>query len=350
MHETGLKAVDSPRGLRTPLVIGHRGAPAYRPEHTSASFKLAMELGADLIEPDLVVSRDGALIVRHDRELSLTTDIARRPEFAHRRATKSVRGVRVTDWFVEDFDLSELLTLRAVERMPYLRPLSAAYDGHYGILTLADVVELAAHGSSAERPVGVLVDLIPALPGPGAELPALVATELRRLGAATAAGPVILQAFEPATLRALLEELGEDGPPMVQLIDDGPEFDTQLTPYGLREISTYAGAIGPSRHRLLLRNQEGSVRGTTDLVDRAQAVGLRVYPWKLLPENAFLPADLRRGDDPAAHGNALGEARLLLDMGADALISDAPELAVRARAEWAACRPRDAAVVATGTS
>src|SRR3712207_5190451 len=142
MQEIGLKAVDSPRRERSPLIIGHRGAPAYRPEHTLASYELAIDMGADLIEPDIVVSRDGALVVRHESELSRSTDVATRPEFAGRRTTKDVDGRTCTGWFAEDFTLAELRTLRAVERMPDLRPLNTTYDGRYGVLTLAEVVHL----------------------------------------------------------------------------------------------------------------------------------------------------------------------------------------------------------------
>src|SRR6476620_3180720 len=142
MHLSG-SPDDSPATCPpVPVVVGHRGASAYRPEHTAASYTLAIDLGADLIEPDVVVSRDGALVVRHENELSRSTDVAERPEFADRRTTRTVGRVERTGWFTEDFDLEELRTLRAVERMPALRPLNTAYDGHFGILTLADVVEL----------------------------------------------------------------------------------------------------------------------------------------------------------------------------------------------------------------
>ena len=137
--------------LPRPVVIGHRGAPAYRPEHTAASFELAIDLGADLIEPDVVVSRDGVLVVRHENELSRSTDVSGRPEFADRRTTKTVDGTECTGWFAEDFTLAELRTLRAVERMPEYRPLNSAYDGRFGILTLAEVIDLARTRSTSRR-------------------------------------------------------------------------------------------------------------------------------------------------------------------------------------------------------
>src|SRR5688572_15246968 len=159
MRATELLAVRPATRLPRPVVIGHRGAPAYRPEHTAAGFDLAIDLGAELIEPDVVVSRDGALVVRHESELSWSTDVSDRPEFADRRTTKAVDDVPCTGWFAGDFTLAELRTLRAVERMPELRPLNAAYDGHFGILTLAEVVELARTRTTADRQIRVLAEL-----------------------------------------------------------------------------------------------------------------------------------------------------------------------------------------------
>ncbi len=328
MHATASSAPPTTRSAG-PVVVGHRGAPAYRPEHTRESFELAIDLGADLIEPDVVVSRDGALVVRHESALSFTTDVARRPEFADRRRTGLLQGRRIRDWFVEDFDLRELRTLGAVERMPGLRPLNTAYDGRSGLLTLAEVVELARARSTAGRTVGVLVELAPGLTGPGTELTGLVAAELRRLGVAGGGGPVLLQSFEPAALRRLREDLGDDGPPMIQLIDDFPCFDAMTTPAGLREISTYAAAIGPSRDRILLRDEDESFTGTTHLVEQAHDAALDVHVWKLNPENAFLPRQLRTSLDPLSHGNAAAEVRALIDLGVDGVIADAPEIAVR---------------------
>jgi glycerophosphoryl diester phosphodiesterase len=310
----------------SPVVVGHRGAPAYRPEHTAASFELAIALGAELIEPDVVATRDGALVVRHESELSWTTDVASRPEFAHRRTTRPVEGVPTAGWFVEDFTLAEIRTLRAVERMPLLRPLNTGYDGRFGVLTLAEVVELARARSTPERPIRVLAELKHVEGSlPMAEL---VTAELRRLDAAHAEGSVILQSFSAAVLRDVRARLGDDGPQMVQLVDDVPEGDRMVTPAGLREISTYAQGIGPSRDRLL---PDGGVVRAAELVADAHRAALAVFCWTLRAENAFLPRALRRGRSPGSHGDALGEARLLLDLGVDGLISDSPEIAVTAR-------------------
>ena len=320
------------------LVVGHRGACAYRPEHTLASFELAIKLGADLVEPDVVVSRDGALVVRHENELSRSTDVAERPEFADRRTTRTVGRVERTGWFTEDFDLDELRTLRAVERMPALRPLNTAYDGHFGILTLADVVELVRARSTDARPVQVLAELKKPTWAAEHGLPMteLVAAELRRLDAAGSDGPVVLQSFDAAALRRLREDLGDDGPQMLQLVDDALEDDVLVSPAGLREVSTYAQGIAPSRHRILRRDADQTLIGISGLVHEAHRAGLTVLPWTLRAENAYLPRHLRRGTDPAALGDAEGEARLLLALGVDGLITDHPDLAVRAREELVA--------------
>jgi glycerophosphoryl diester phosphodiesterase len=321
--------------LDRPIVIGHRGAPAYRPEHTAASFELAIDLGAELIEPDLVISRDGALIVRHESELSWSTDVADRPEFAARRTTKLVEDAPRTGWFAEDFTLAELRTLRAVERMPALRPHNSVYDGRFGILTLAEVIELARSRSTDERTIRVLAELKqegePLDDLPMAEL---ISDELRRLGSTTADDSVVLQSFDAGVLRELRGRLGSDGPRMVQLVDDIPAGDQMVTPAGLREISTYAQAVGPSRDRLLFTDG-ALVADTSDLVDEAHRAELAVFCWTLRAENAFLPQHLRRGVAPEAHGDALGEARLLLDLGVDGLITDAPDHAALAVTELA---------------
>ncbi|CCG05453.1 glycerophosphodiester phosphodiesterase family protein [Blastococcus saxobsidens] len=319
--------------LARPVVIGHRGAPAYRPEHTAASFELAIDLGADLIEPDVVVSRDGVLVVRHENELSLSTDVAEHPEFADRRTARVIGEELCTGWFTEDFTYAELRTLRAVERMPALRPTNTAYDGRFGILTLADVIELARCRSTAERQVRVLAELKHPEWAAAAGLPMgeLVAGDLGRLGADTADGTVMIQAFDASVLRELRARLGDDGPQMAQLVGDAPAGDALVSPSGLREISTYAQAVAPSRDRVLASAAAHALTGTPHLVHQAHAAELAVFCWTLRAENAFLPAHLRRGDAPEAHGDAVADAVTLLNLGVDGLITDSPDHAVRAR-------------------
>jgi glycerophosphoryl diester phosphodiesterase len=322
------------------VVIGHRGAPAYRPEHTTAGYELAIALGAELIEPDVVISRDGVLVVRHESELSWTTDVASRAEFAGRRTTRVIDDTPHTGWFAEDFTYPELRTLRAIERMPELRPLNTAYDGRFGILTLAEVIELARTRSTAERQIRVLAELKhPGRPdadeSPMAEL---VSEELRRLGTDDAGGTVMLQSFDAAVLRDLRARLGEDGPRMVQLVPEDDRGNPMVTPAGLREISTYAQAVGPSWQRVLLDADGRPVTGSSPLVREAHRALLSVFSWTLRAENAFLPAHLRRGEAPGAMGDALGGARELLALGVDGLITDVPDLAVRAINELAVAR------------
>jgi glycerophosphoryl diester phosphodiesterase len=278
-----------------------------------------------------VVSRDGVLVVRHESELSLSTDIAGRPDFADRRTTKEVDGEVCTGWFADDLTLAELRRLRAVERMPELRPLNTAYDGHFGILTLGEVISLARTRSTDDRPIRVLAELKHAdwATQHGLPMAELVAAELRRLDATGAAGPVMVQSFEPGVLRDVRALLGEDGPQMVQLVHDDPAGDRMVSRVGLREISTYAQAIGPSRERIL-----GTHTGRpSTLVEEAHRAALAVFCWTLRAENAFLPAHLRVGDAPHALGDALAEARQLLAMGVDGLITDSPDHAARAVAE-----------------
>jgi glycerophosphoryl diester phosphodiesterase len=334
MRATESLAVRPVTRLPRPVVIGHRGAPAYRPEHTTASYELAIDLGAEVIEPDVVVSRDGVLVVRHESELSLSTDVATRSEFADRRSVREVDGQPCTGWFTEDFTLAELRTLRAVERMPEFRPLNAAYDGRFGILTLAEVVDLARTRSTAERQIRVLAEL--KHPGWSAEqgvpMAELVTDELRRLGATDEHGPVLLQSLDPGVLRDLRTRLGEHGPQMVQLVDDCAEGDRMVTPAGLREISTYAQGIAPSVERIL-GPEGGPVAGRSDLVDQAHRAALAVFTWTLRAENAFLPQHLRIGDAPAGLGDATGVARQLLALGVDGLITDSPDHAAQALAE-----------------
>ncbi|MGX5655902.1 glycerophosphodiester phosphodiesterase family protein [Geodermatophilus nigrescens] len=341
MHATESLATHARVRTSGPFVVGHRGACAYRPEHTLASYELAIDMGADLIEPDIVVTRDGALVARHENELSRTTDVASRPEFADRRTSRRVGRKKRTGWFAEDFMLEELRTLRAVERKPGLRPLNTAYDGQFGILTLEEVVDLARRRSTPQRQVRVLAEL--KKPSWSAErgqpMTELVAAELRRLDATSPDGPVVLQSFDAAALRRLRADLGDDGPQMFQLVDIASSDDHLLTNAGLRAVSTYAQGIAPCVDRILLRDADDTMTGVSDLVARVHAAGLLVVPWTLAAENTYLPRHLRSSDDPAAAGDARGAARLLLALGVDGIITDNPDVVVAARAEMETTQP-----------
>jgi glycerophosphoryl diester phosphodiesterase len=296
-----------------PIIIAHRGASGERPEHTLASYTRAIEQGADLIEPDLVMTRDGILVARHENEISGTTDVADKPEFADRRTSKTIDGVVFDGWFTEDFTLAELKTLRARERLPQLRPGNTAYDGQFDIPTFQEIVDLARrHG----------VGLYPETKHPsyfqsiGLPMEAALVELLADNGYRTAEDPVFIQSFEAANLRQLR---GMTRIRLVQLVAARASHAAMTTPAGLADVATYADAIGPDK--ALIRPQGGE---ETTLVADAHAAGLLVHPWTFRSENFFLPPDLRRGDDAAAKGDAAAEYRLFRDAGVDGLFSDFP--------------------------
>lgn len=320
------------------LVIAHRGASAYRPEHTLEAYALAVELGADVIEPDLVMTRDGVLVARHENEISGTTDVAARPAFADRRTTKTIDGEAVTGWFTEDFTLAELKTLRAVERLPDLRPASAAYDGRFQIPTLAEVIALAdSLGAARGRPVG----LYPETKHPthfrriGLPLEVPLVEALHAAGLDAPDDPVWIQSFEVGGLELLR---GLTRLRLVQLAMPGagpadrPEltYDTMMTPDGLATVATYADAVGVAKAFVL----DPETLAPSSLVADAHAAGLAVHVWTVRPENAFLPPPLRSADGaPEAGGDVRAEVRALLAAGVDGLFADAPDIVVEVRGQ-----------------
>ncbi|MEP7091937.1 MAG: glycerophosphodiester phosphodiesterase [Nocardioidaceae bacterium] len=331
-----------------PIVIGHRGAAGYRPEHTLASYRLAIEMGADYIEPDLVSTRDGVLVARHENEIGGTTDVAAHPGFAHRRTTRLIDGVETTGWFTEDFTLAELKTLRAVERLPKVRPGNTWYDGHFEIPTFDEVLELAERGS---RRRGVTIGVYPETKHPGyfasIGLPleeALVAA-LRRHHLDRPNAPVFVQSFETASLRALTSMVSV---PLVQLVDaTGAPYDLELagdprtyadllTPLGLKEVATYAAGIGVHQALVLPAGPDATLQ--RDLVDAAHTEGMLVHAWTVRDENRFLAPAHRVGDDPNARGDAPGQIRTLFDAGVDGIFTDHCDTGVEARRSWSATR------------
>jgi glycerophosphoryl diester phosphodiesterase len=312
--------------MPTPLIIAHRGACGYRPEHTLAGYELAARLGADFLEPDLVSTRDGVLVARHEPEIGTTTDVARHPEFADRRTTNPIDGVPRTGWFVHDFTLTELRTLRAVERIPDVRPDNTRFDGRYPIPTFDEILALAKRlTAELGRPVGVYPET--KHPTYHAELglplePTLVDT-LRRAGLDRPDAAVFVQSFEVHNLRELRRTHGLSVP-LVQLVDargapaDGTPatYRDMLPPDGLRQVAEYATAIGPDK---------SLVRDTT-LVADAHAAGLAVHPWTFRAEPRFRPADEPTGITEILH---------YLTLGVDAVFTDNPDTAVFARAEHA---------------
>ncbi|HEV3012158.1 MAG TPA: glycerophosphodiester phosphodiesterase [Actinomycetota bacterium] len=334
--------VDKGGGRRLPLVIGHRGASGYRPEHTLASYRLAIGMGADFIEPDLVSTKDGVLVARHENEISGTTDVAAHPEFADRRATKTIDGVSLTGWFTEDFTLAELRTLRAKERIPDLRPDNTVFDGLYQVPTFQEVIDLAKRagvGIYPETKHPTYFDSI----GLSLEEP-LLAT-LRANGYQGPKAKVFIQSFETGNLKELNRRTRL---PLVQLLSDvGAPYDLVAagdprtyadlsTPEGLAEIATYADGIGPSKNQIVPRDADGNLLEPTSLVDDAHQAGLLVHPYTFRNENNFLPADFRQGNpaSPAylrATGDAPAEYRLFFRLGVDGLFSDNPDSAVGSR-------------------
>ena len=316
------------------LVIAHRGASGERPEHTLAAYERAIDAGADFIEPDLVATKDLVLIARHETELSDTTDIAARAEFADRKRTKSVEGRMVTGWFAEDFTLAEIRTLRAKERLPALRPANVRFDGLYQVPTFEEIAALAK-AKSAEK--GRAIGLYPELKHPtmlmeqaGIDMVDLMATALRKAGLDKAEDRVFVQIFEVAPLQRLnrLVEV-----PLVLLISsEGGPYDEKslrwkdmMTPAGLAEIAKYADGIGPHMGHVL-----GSDGTATRLVADAHAAGLKVHPWTLRKENSFLPPALHNPGGPAATGKVAELVAQLKRAGVDGVFTDDPALVVPA--------------------
>lgn len=332
---SGRSAAPTPYLGRRPLVIAHRGASGYRPEHTLAAYELAARTGADFIEPDLVTTADGVLVARHEPEIGATTDVADHPGFAARRTTKTIDGVVRDGWFAEDFTLTELRTLRAVERIPELRQGNTLYDRIFPIPTFDEILALRER-LSAE--LGREIGVYPETKHPtyfasiGLPLePALVAA-LHRAGLDRAGSPVFVQSFESANLRALRAVLPV---PLVQLLDEagGPadgsagSYAELRTPDGLAAIAGYADAIGPAKSLVI---PPGTARPTA-LVTDAHAAGLAVHAWTFRNENAFLPAPLRRqAAGTAGYGDALGEYRDFLAAGVDGMFTDHPDTAALA--------------------
>ncbi|MBT9444294.1 MAG: glycerophosphodiester phosphodiesterase [Hyphomonadaceae bacterium] len=320
-----------------PLVIAHRGASGERPEHTLASYRLAIAQGADFIEPDLVFTKDGVLVCRHENEISGTTDVASRPEFASRRTKKRVDFEDIEGWFTEDFTLAELKTLRCRERLPQLRPANAAFDGQESIPTFEEVCALA----KAEG-----VGVYPETKHPtyfetaGHVFDDALLEALAHHGWRDASAPVFIQSFETTNLKRLRKRTALR---LIQLIsDEGMPFDLLPSGMGLtyadlvrgegpKRLAAYVDGIGPFKGLIIPRDSAGRALAPTDLVARAHAAGLKVHPWTFRAENYFLPAELRRGESPAAHGDLDAELRQFYALGVDGVFADFPKIAVAAK-------------------
>ncbi len=340
-------------------VTGHRGASALRPEHTLAAYLQAIDDGADIIEPDLVATKDGVLVARHENEIGGTTNVATVTQFASRRSTRTIDGIPVTGWFTEDFTLAELKTLRAKERIPLNRPANMSYDGQFEIPTLQEVIDLVKRESLARNKV---IGIYPETKHPtyfkGIGLPLekrlvdqLVASGYRGKGAA-----VFLQSFEVANLKELrsLTDMR-----IVQLIDNplnppaangAPRnapydfvasgskrtYADLVSPAGLKEIATYADVVSPYKEVIIPRTAANELGAPSSFVADAKAAGLKVHTWTLRPENPFLPVSLRRGDaaSPSQRGDAVAEIHAYLKAGIDGFFTDDPAVGRAAVASY----------------
>jgi glycerophosphoryl diester phosphodiesterase len=304
-----------------PLIIGHRGASGHRPEHTLEGYRLAAEMGADFIEPDLVPTKDGVLIARHENEIGGTTDASEK--FPDRRRTKTIDGQAVSGWFTEDFTLAEIRTLRARERLAFR---SHAYDGQFAVPTFDQVIELAQQlALDLRRPIGIYPETKhPAyFRSIGLPLEDRLLDALQKHGWNRRDAPVFIQSFEPGNLRMLRAKTAVR---LVQLVDE--RRTAAIDPAGLKEIATYADVLATTKGFVIPVNPDGTLKEPTDLVARAHAAGLLVHVWTLRADAQFLPAGY--------HGRAEDEFKQFAALGVDGIFTDFPDVASRALRETAA--------------
>jgi glycerophosphoryl diester phosphodiesterase len=339
--QVALAATAAP--AKKPIIIAHRGASAYRPEHTLAAYDLAIDTGADFVEPDLCMTRDGVLVARHENDITGTTDVADHPEFAGRRAKKTIDGEAIEGWFTEDFTLAELKTLRATERMPAIRQKNTIYNGRYTVPTFQEIIDLVKKKSAEQhRRIGIYPEskhpsYFAAL---GMDSPKAIVETLHHNGYREGSDPIFIQCFEPGALKTIRKLTSL---PLIQLIDDnGKPYDWVLqkdsrtfadmcTPAGLREISMYAQGIGPRKHLIVPWDSAGKLASPTTLVADAHKVGLQVHPWTFRNENMFLPKDFQSSSSDGDYGNAFAEYKLFYEQGVDGVFSESPDTALEVR-------------------
>ncbi|PNG91719.1 hypothetical protein SMF913_27184 [Streptomyces malaysiensis] len=333
--------------LPVPTVIGHRGASGYRPEHTFGSYQLALDMGADIIEQDLVPTKDGHLVCRHENDITATTDVSAHPEFADRKTTKTVDGTKLTGWFTEDFTLAELKTLRAKERIPGNRQRNTLYDGRWEVPTFEEVLQWAdREGRRRGRRVWLYVETKHPTYfrklGLGLEEP--LAKLLRRYGRHEKDAALFLQSFEPSSIQRLRKLVDTPGVVLLSTVDSRPwdfvEANDPRTvgdlvkPEGLKWIASYAQGIGPDLSVIIPRTADGKLGTPTSVVKDAHAAGLILHPYTMRNENTFLPADFRRGTDPNAYGDAFGAFKAYFATGIDGIFSDNADTALLAAADF----------------
>lgn len=333
--------------LPVPTIVGHRGASGYRPEHTLGSYQLALDLGAHVIEQDLVPTKDGHLVCRHENDITATTDVADHPEFAGRKTTKSVDGVSLTGWFTEDFTLAELKRLRAKERIPATRQRSTLYNGRWEIPTFEEVLRWADdEGRRRGKAVWLYVETKHPtyFRGLGLGLEERLAKLLRRYGRDRRDSPLFLQSFEPTSMQRMAKLVST---PRVVLFDAAdtqpwdlkqagdPRFVADLiTPKGLKWIASFAQGIGPWVDLVIPRDADGRLGEPTTLVRDAHAKDLILHPYTMRNENSFLPADFRIGTDPNAYGDAFGAFQAYFEQGIDGIFTDNPDTGLLAAADF----------------
>ena len=330
-----------------PTLIAHRGASALRPEHTLAAYSQAIDDGADIIEPDLVITKDGVLVARHENAIAIlnadgtvreaTTDIATRAEFASLLTTKTIDGITVRGWFTEDLTLAQLKTLRAVERIPAIRPANAAFNGQFPVPTLEEVIDLAK-SKSIEK--GRTIGVYPETKHPTYFKSIGLPLELRLIDALAANGwnskdaPVFIQSFEVGNLKEMrtlttariTQLLSSQGRPF-DFVAAGPgearSYADLITPAGLREVATYANGIGPSKD-MVIPVVSGALGTPTALVANAKAANLLIHIYTLRPENNFLPATLKKAPatDNTLRGDSVTEIQTFLQAGIDGFFTD----------------------------
>ncbi|MGK3200261.1 glycerophosphodiester phosphodiesterase [Amycolatopsis sp. MEPSY49] len=328
------------RGHDDPVIVGHRGAPGYRPEHTLASYELAYRMGVSYVDVDLVPTKDGQLVARHEPEIGGTTDVAKHPEFANRKKTLVIDGVPTTGWFTQDFTLAELKTLRAVERIPQNRPHNTLYNGRYRIATFQEVLDLTKRlGKELHRTLGTYPEVkhstfFSSIGNPTE--PKLVSI-LKRNGLDRPDAPAIIQSFEVSNLIDLHKQLRT---PLLQLTSatgapadfvakgDPRTYKDIVTPQGLRDVAKYAKYLGPDKSQIIPLDAAGNLTSPTALVADAHKAGLKVQPYTFRNENPFLPANLRSSAEPDAYGDVFTEEAAFLEAGVDGFFADQPDTAL----------------------
>lgn len=316
--------------MAQPIVIGHRGASGYRPEHTLASYELAIDMGADYVEPDLVMTSDGVLVCRHENEIGGTTNVAQHPEFASRFTSKSVDGVNISGWFTEDFTLAELKTLRAKERIPGIRPQNTQNDGQFEVPTFQEFVNLVrAKETQTGRTIGIYPEIKHStyFQGIGLAMEQPLVNALNSNGYTGPDAPVCIQSFEVANLQQLnsmtdvplVQLLNFGGRPWDFTVSGNPMTYADLaTAAGLDFINDYADGVGANKLYVIPRDAAGNLLVPTDFVDNAHLMDLLVHIWTMRTENVFLPTNFQ--DDP------LGEFRAYVLAGIDGFFTDQPDV------------------------